>query len=377
MASIKKRPNGSWRARYRDDAGKEHARHFKYKDNPNDPANSAQHWLNEVAAATLTGQYIDPRAGKTTLESFYKEWADRQLWTDGTRRSADQALTSCTFKAQELRKIRRSHVEEWVKKLSADGLQPSTIRTRFSKVRTVLRAAVLDRLIAVDPTAGVKLPRMVRNDQAMRIPTAAEIGRLSASDVTGAKLLVAVCAFAGLRRGEAAALRFTDFDFLGRSLRVARQTRQAAGKREVAPPKYGSERVVYVPQRLLEIVNEHAANGTFGEEGYLFPVYTPGPPAHATLTNIWNDATKAAKVKGVRLHDLRHYYASGLIADGCDVVTVQKALGHAKATTTLNTYSHLWPTAEDKTRKAAENLISEALDGKTVADNLRTTEVRI
>ena len=43
------------------------------------------------------------------------------------------------------------------------------------------------------------------------------------------------------------------------------------------------------------------------------------------------------------LHDLRHFYASGLIAAGCDVVTVQHALGHSPPTITLNTYVHLWP----------------------------------
>lgn len=70
---------------------------------------------------------------------------------------------------------------------------------------------------------------------------------------------------------------------------------------------------------------------------------------------------KSAGLTGVRLHDLRHYYASGLIATGCDVVTVQRALGHSKATTTLDTYSHLWPTAEDRTRTAAEGMLAAAL----------------
>lgn len=46
---------------------------------------------------------------------------------------------------------------------------------------------------------------------------------------------------------------------------------------------------------------------------------------------------------------------------GCDVVTVQRALGHAKATTTLSTYSHLWPSAEDRTRTAAGNLMGAVL----------------
>jgi integrase len=57
----------------------------------------------------------------------------------------------------------------------------------------------------------------------------------------------------------------------------------------------------------------------------------------------------------VPTHDLRHFYASGLIADGCDVVTVQRSLGHSKAPTTLNRYAHLWPTAEDRTRKAVRD----------------------
>ena len=75
-----------------------------------------------------------------------------------------------------------------------------------------------------------------------------------------------------------------------------------------------------------------------------------------------------AGLSGIRLHDLCHFYASGLIAAGCDVVTVQRALGHSKATTT-NTYSHRWPSAEDKTRAAAATLAGEVLGAG--ADNLR------
>jgi integrase len=70
------------------------------------------------------------------------------------------------------------------------------------------------------------------------------------------------------------------------------------------------------------------------------------------------------------LHDLRHFFASGLIASGCDVVTVQRAVGHATATTTLYTYGHPWPDADDRTRAATDGLMSAALD--VPADPLRT-----
>jgi len=71
---------------------------------------------------------------------------------------------------------------------------------------------------------------------------------------------------------------------------------------------------------------------------------------------------------GVKPHDLRHFYASGLIAAGC-VVTVQRALGHGSAMVTLGTYAHLWPTVEDKTRAAAASMMAETLDA---ADSVRT-----
>ena len=56
-------------------------------------------------------------------------------------------------------------------------------------------------------------------------------------------------------------------------------------------------------------------------------------------------------------HDLRHHYASVLIAGGCSVKVVQKALGHAKASETLDTYSHLFPDGDDLTRAAVETAL--------------------
>jgi integrase len=83
------------------------------------------------------------------------------------------------------------------------------------------------------------------------------------------------------------------------------------------------------------------------------------PPHQNTVGYRWRKTMTTAGMSGFVLHDLRHFHASGLIAAGCDVVTVQRALGHASSTTTLNTYSHLWPSAEDKTRKAASTLAAD------------------
>lgn len=78
----------------------------------------------------------------------------------------------------------------------------------------------------------------------------------------------------------------------------------------------------------------------------------------------WRGTRDAAGLK-TRLHDLRHFFASGLIAEGCDVVTVSQALGHASTATTHKTYLHLWPKAEDKTRAAASAMAKQALSVRT------------
>jgi integrase len=63
-----------------------------------------------------------------------------------------------------------------------------------------------------------------------------------------------------------------------------------------------------------------------------------------------------AKVEGLpaqfRFHDLRHYFASLLIASGLDVKVVQARLRHASAKTTLDTYGHLWPDKDESSRAA-------------------------
>jgi integrase len=73
--------------------------------------------------------------------------------------------------------------------------------------------------------------------------------------------------------------------------------------------------------------------------------------------------------EGFRFHDLRHYYASLLIASGADVKVVQARLRHRSAKTTLDTYGHLWPDRDDATRTAVETVLVAR------ADFLRTREV--
>lgn len=168
-------------------------------------------------------------------------------------------------------------------------------------------------------------------------------------------------------------LQVVDVDFLRRQLTVARQVQRGVGGTiEVRPPKYASERRVFLPDALVSMLAEHVAAYQAGNDPtrWLFGAGVGHPPHQNTIGHLWRQACRRSGMVGFTLHDLRHFYASGLIAAGCDVVTVQRALGHARATTTLNTYAHLWPTAEDRTRAASNDLMTAAM--QPPADSLRT-----
>lgn len=345
----------SWRARYtHPETGSRHQRTFTRQVD-------AQRWLRVQLESLDTGAWVNPEDGRITFSSYFAAWSQLQVWTDGTLKAMSLAARDASFKDLELRKIRPTHVEGWVKEMSVRGLAPGTIKTRLVNVRSVFRAAIRDKVIAVDPTSGVRLPRQRKREASMEIPTPGQVKAILEAADERFVAFVAVCAFAGLRLGEAAALQRDDIDFLRRELRVRRQVQRAgAGEVEIRLPKYGSERTVPLPDDLLAILSRHIDLGHGGE--WLFAGAAKDPPHQNTVGYWWRKTLHNAGVSGVRLHDLRHFYASGLIAAGCDVVTVQRALGHAKPSTTLETYSHLWPSAQDKTRRAAAVLTAEVLD---------------
>jgi len=353
-----------YRARYRDEGGREHARHFQRKVD-------AQRWLDEVTAAVVTGQYVDPKAGKATFDAFFRLWSQRQIWAPMTEVQNDLVRRKVTFGSVPMANLRASHIESWVSLMVAEGYAPNTIATRVFTVRAVLKGAVRDRVIAVDPSAEVRLPRRRRREHAMEIPTAEQIARVYEASEPRMRLYIALCAFAGLRLGEASAIQISDVDFLRRSLEVRRQVqRRRGGPAEIRTPKYGSERVVHLPESLIKVLSAQTTQFGVASEGWIF-FTADGRPLPPTTVNAWWQRTlKGAGVSGVHLHGLRHYYASGLIAAGCDVVTVQRALGHRSPSTTLDVYSHLWPSAEDRTRRASADLV-EATLGRT-ADSVRT-----
>jgi len=138
------------------------------------------------------------------------------------------------------------------------------------------------------------------------------------------------------------------------------------------PPKTAaSARTVPLPDVVTEVLAEHLWVFGIGPDRLLFvdddglPLLRPRFSRH-----VWRPAVAAVETvpHGTGMHELRHFYASLLIRHGESAKTVQSRLGHATAAETLDTYSHLWPDADDTTRTA----IDSVLKIYPAADTVRT-----
>lgn len=365
MASIQKRPNGQWRARYRDAAGKEHARHFGRKVD-------AQRWLDEVTAAVVTGQYVDPRAGAVTFRQYAEEWRAIQAHRPGTADQVERHLRRYVYPSigsLPIGQVRPSHVQAMLKRLEGD-LSPATRAVTWRYVQTIFRAAVRDRRIVVSPCEGVRIPRPMK-PRVSPIPTET-VQAIADAVPERYRALVILAAGTGMRQGEAFGLTVDRVNFLRRQIVVDRQlTSVNGGTPHFAPPKTESSvRTIPLPTVVADALAAHLERFGTGPEGLIFTNELGAPLRRSAFGNIWRAATARAGAQGVVFHSLRHYYASVLIRHGESVKTVQDRLGHKSAQETLDTYSHLWPDADDRTREA----VDVALGGAARADSPRTAE---
>lgn len=197
-------------------------------------------------------------------------------------------------------------------------------------------------------------------------PTLEQVAAVYEASLPWFRPAVVLGAGLGLRQAEATGLTGDRIDWLDRAVRIDRQWVTRIRPSHFGPPKTKSSvRTIPASDYVLNVLSSHVGRGHEG-----FVIHRNGSRSTPTRSaTSGRRATRLTGVTGVRFHDLRHGYASMLIAAGCSVKAVQKALGHASSATTLNLYVHLWPGDEDRIRQAVDQAVALAAD-----DRLRTDE---
>lgn len=361
MASVAKRTrtnaDGSvrtfWLARYRDAAGKEHTKSFRRQVD-------ARQWLDQVTASVVTGTYVDPKAGRQTFRTYAEDWRSRQVYRDSTAAVVKTALQHRVYPligSVELARLRPDHIQAMVAEL-AKTHAPATVGVTYSYVATICKAAVRSGVLPKTPCDGITLPQLQR---AQVVPLSTEqVVRLADAMPPHLRALVLVTAGLGLRQGEAFGLTTDRVDLKAGTVRVDRQWRAVDGQ----APQFGplktptSNRTLPLPSSVAGVLKAHMATWPPSPQGHVFTGGRGVPLRRTTFDRTWRRAVATASqdgdLDGVTFHALRHHYASLLIRHGESVKTVQARLGHKSAQETLDTYSHLWPDSDARTREAVD-----------------------
>lgn len=237
-----------------------------------------------------------------------------------------------------------------VRRLVADrisaGLAPATIVRIVTTLRIALKQAVADRIIPDNPASGVKLPKVVREpiralttEHARRIREAIRGDELEAVYV----LLMGT----GMRAGEACGLDWRDVD-LDAGTAFIRRGKTAR-----------SIRTVYLSAPVVMALRAHRARAK--RVGPNEPVFY-GPRSDrrlltSTLSHAFPRILERAGLPRMRVHDLRHGYATRAISRGASIPTVANNLGHSRASITADIYAHAIP--EDQ--RIASDLVGSEL----------------
>lgn len=237
-----------------------------------------------------------------------------------------------TFGAQKVEDVTALQLVTWQAKISE----------QFSRSYLVALRAAFTALwnygitfcdVRNNPWPKVKLPKDQSAPREMMIWTPAEFARFL-EEVTDPswRLFFRTLFLTGCRKGEALALGPGDLS--GCILSISKSiTRKAPGApwKITTPKTRGSIRRVTIPLDLAEDLAALPGPFLFGGDA---------PFADRTVERVFHDASAAAGVPRIRVHDLRHSHASYLISTGCSIVAVSKRLGHCSVKQTLDTYSH-------------------------------------
>ena len=350
--SVRKLPSGRFQARYCIGLVWHNAQTtFRTK-------READAYLASVRADIDRGSWIDPDAGKVTLEEYSSRWVAERPLRPRTRELYEGQLRLHILPAigeTELGQITPSRIRTWrADMISAGKPGASTIAKCYRLVHAVFATAVEDGIVMRNPCVvkGASTERPAERPVAT-IKEVFEIADAIAPEFRAAVLLATFC---GLRLGEVRALRQRHLDLLHRTVRIEEQYQELSdGTIILGPPKTDAGvRTIVIPQVIIPDLENHITSIPLGPDGLLFTTTSGGPFRRATLYTAWRRATRSIGNTGLRFHDLRHTGNTLAAATGASTKELMSRMGQSSSRAAL-IYQHA---TKDRDAVIADSLSS-------------------
>ena len=321
------------------------------------------------------GQTVTAAKFETFAGDWFRDYAELKL----------KRLTLCSYRNMEKRtyaalghiridRISPLDIQRFVGALNADGLAPNTVKgyVRFASV--ILNYAVKKRIITFNPCITVDYPegRETERDfySTAEVKTLLRRLRDEGADKTPYAVFFTLAAYTGCRKGELLGLEWKDIDFLNDVISINRAYYYDSENREHftdTPKTKTSRRSLKLPANVMDALRglrdwqdgqRAIYGGSWVESDRLFTKLDGSPMPTTAPYNYLKGFCKKTGFRPVTIHSFRHFNASALIDAGVDVVTVQTALGHSTAATTLNIYSHVFSNAQTRAMEAIASAIN-------------------
>ena len=329
------RKDGRYVGTYTDEKG----RHFVYDKDPE----RLWHRLN------------DPKPEKVTTFKDAAEYWQRQHWekisyktaesyTAPTKRLVDQ------FGAMPVSEVTAQMVSAYLGKLRKQGYSRRSVQMHRDILNMIFNDAIVSGHITANPCAAVSLPKNLQTTK-RELPSDEALEAVKSGGEAPFGLFALICLYAGLRRGEALALRYEDIDREHKVIHITKAVEFIGNDPQIKTPKTAAG---YRNAVLLDVLAAQIPEGT----GYIFSREDGGLLTKIQYRKRWIKYCEAIG-HDITAHQLRHGFATILYEAGIEDKDAQELLGHSSITITRNIYTHIRQNRRTETADRLNNFLQK------------------
>ncbi len=374
MSSVEKQPNGTWRARYRDPAGRSRSQNFPRKFD-------AERFLEQMGTSKSKGDFIDPQRGRALVSSWADRWWRTTVKLRPTTRKTYRYLLDTyvlpAFGDWQVAALDFMSVEDFIADRLEEGHGPKQVREMVSILSQIMKAAMLGRARNDNPAKGHSLKMPARKIRQGDVFTMDQLIEFVANVRDPYKPAAWLLIFTGVRPSELCGLKVGAIDFARNVVEVDTTLTPVAGYEGHAyelvegPPKTSAgDRNIPIPAWLTEdialmLAERRERTGQPAAAGdWLFESIRSSKPLNRDKFRkhvILPALVAAGLPTDFRTYDLRHTHASLLIAMGASPLEVAHRLGQTNATLVLSVYGHLFEGAQEALTSKLDTLHGAAV----------------